>query len=502
MYFPDKKNKRFTAAILITSILAILCLSILDLGGDSNNDAHPKGLPQGTAYVEAYDQSPANTVASVAASTSNTAKTRVAYGTTKYPSLTNISYDTFRKLDYQEKSGKYTYFYDFRDTWYAGCNALDGKYVNKIYTDRQGFWGIRASIEGNVLTYEAFSDLDNVEVYAVEFRTYDDAEKIVLDATANTEHTAKTTNLKNGPYAFCVWFDFTHEDGTVETVSAWQTVYVSDGVGKFADRELQASDQAMKTWLTDKKDSLTIDDIFQAWVAKQGGNDLEKAADVTVIHYPFKSNTSRYPDNSGKWRNLAHEICPDEDASDYAKAYALYAWMKKNIAYDRDALTDGDYRWATAAASGSAKGYTMWDSHLGKCEDFSNVYAIMCRELGIPCHAVSTSSPDHAFNIVYLNGRWEIVDVNTGLRNAYVGTDNKTYAANVKAYWAKQKTGDDYTNVGTFCTTAYNKFKVGSYEADEYAGVVDKFNKTVKKLNEALFDAAYYKKWAGTIYGH
>ena len=260
MYFPDKKNKRFTAAILITSILAILCLSILDLGGDSN-DAHPKGLPQGTAYTEVYNQTPANTVAAAAATNSSTAKTHVAYGTTKYPSLTNISYDTFRKLDYQEKSGKYTYFYDFRDTWYAGCNALDGKYVNKIYTGRQGFWGIRASIEGNVLTYEAFSDLDNVEVYAVEFRTYDDAEKIVLDATANTEHTAKTTNLKNGPYAFCVWFDFTHEDGTVETVSAWQTVYVSDGVGKFADRMFEANDQAMKTWLTDKKDSLTIDDI-------------------------------------------------------------------------------------------------------------------------------------------------------------------------------------------------------------------------------------------------
>ena len=98
------------------------------------------------APTAAAVQTPANAVVSVAASTSSTAKTRVAYGTTKYPSLTNISYDTFRKLDYQEKSGKYTYFYDFRDTWYAGCNALDGKYVNKIYTDRQGFWGIRASI--------------------------------------------------------------------------------------------------------------------------------------------------------------------------------------------------------------------------------------------------------------------------------------------------------------------------------------------------------------------
>ena len=53
-----------------------------------------------------------------------------------------------------------------------------------------------------------------------------------------------------------------------------------------------------------------------------------------------------------------------------------------------------------------------------------------------------------------------------------------------------------------FCTTAYNKFKVGNYETDEYASATDKFNKTVNKLNDALYDAAHYKKWAGTIYGH
>ena len=129
--------------------------------------------------------------------------------------------------------------------------------------------------------------------------------------------------------------------------------------------------------------------------------------------------------------------------------------MQKNRAYDKDmAPADCEYRWATAAASGSAKGYTMWDSHLGMCLDFSNVYAIMCRELGIPCHAMSTSSPNHIFNVVYLNGRWEIVDVNVGIRGAYVGTDNKAYAANVKAYWAKQKTGDDYTTVRTLCDSA------------------------------------------------
>ena len=145
----------------------------------------------------------------------------------------------------------------------------------------------------------------------------------------------------------------------------------------------------------------------------------------------------------------------------------------------------------------------MWDSHLGKCQDFTNVYAIMCRELGIPCHALTTSSPYHVFNIVYLNGRWEIVDVNDGLRNAYVGTDNKAYAANVKAYWAKQKTGDDYTApMYSFCDPTYSKFKVTKYEANEYTGVEDKFNKTVEKLNNWLFSNACYARRAGTIYSH
>ena len=65
------------------------------------------------------------------------------------------------------------------------------------------------------------------------------------------------------------------------------------------------------------------------------------------------------------------------------------------------------------------------------------------------------SNKTHGWNIVYLNGRWEIVDVNAGIRSARIGTDNKAYAANVKTYWAKQKTGDDYTTVGPFCTTAY-----------------------------------------------
>ena len=501
MYFPDREEKRRGAAILIVSAIIVALLAVSGLVND-RNATRPAGLPQGETTVATQTQTAANAVAA----TTQSGKTKVAYGTAKYPSLSNVDYSTFRRLDYKEKQDKYTYFYDFRDSWYVGCDQTedDGMYADmagELYTNRQGLWGVYASTKGDVLTYEVYSYLDNVTPTAVEFRTYDDAEAIVLDATPGVKHTRKTRNLANGPYTLCAWFDYTHEDGTVEDIGAWQTLYVSDGHGWFADYKREADDTTFKTWLAGKREALAADDTFQAWVAKQGGNDFDKATDVTVIHYPFKSNTSRYPDNSGKWRQLAHEICPDDNANEYVKARAIFAWMQSNIAYDKDAVSNGDYRWAIAAAAGSAKGYTMWESHLGACADFSNAYAIMCRELGIPCHAVSNKT--HTWNAVYLNSRWELVDINSGIRSAYVGEDNATYVANVKAYWAEQEAKGEYEpSWASFCITALSKFKVASYEKDKYAGVEDKIAKSLVKLNNSLQDDAFYREWAGTIYGH
>ena len=501
MYFPDREEKRRGAAILIISAIIVAILAVSGLVGD-RGAARPAGEPQGETTVATQTQTAANAVAA----TTQSGKTKVAYGTAKYPSLSNVDYSTFRRLDYKEKQDKYTYFYDFRDSWYVGCDQTedDGMYADmagELYTNRQGLWGVYASTKGDVLTYEVYSYLDNVTPTAVEFRTYDDAEAIVLDATPGVKHTRKTRNLANGPYTLCAWFDYTHEDGTVEDIGAWQTLYVSDGHGWFADYKREADDTTFKTWLAGKREALAADDTFQAWVAKQGGNDFDKATDVTVIHYPFKSNTSRYPDNSGKWRQLAHEICPDDNANEYVKARAIFAWMQSNIAYDKDAVSNGDYRWAIAAAAGSAKGYTMWESHLGACVDFSNIYAIMCRELGIPCHTVSNKT--HTWNAVYLNSRWELVDINSGIRSAYVGEDNKTYIANAKAYWAEQEAkGEHEPSWASFCITALSKFKVASYEKDKYAGVEDKIANSLLKLNVDLQDDAFYRKWAGTIYGH
>lgn len=499
MYFPNRDEKRRGAAILIVSAIIVVLLAVSGVGSD-RGAARPNGEPNSTTQTSTATQTPAN---AAAVATTQSGKTKVAYGSAKYPSLGKVDYSTYRRLDYKEKSEKYTYFYDFRNTWYAACDSDDAgsKLSTLLSTDWQGLWGIYASTKDDVLTYEAYSYLDNVKVANVEFRTYDDAEAITLDATPNTEHTRKTRNLANGPYTLCIWFDYTHPDGAVESIGTWQTLYVSDGKGMFADFAYSKSDDLFKSWLSKQYESLSADDLLQAWVAKQGGNNFAKATDVSVIHYPFKSGTSRYPDETSKWQALAHEICPDDNANEYVKARALFGWMQSNIAYDKDVPLDRDYRWAEAAKAGSAKGYTLWDSHLGMCLDFSNAYAIMCRELGIPCHAVSNET--HTWNIAYLNGRWEVVDINSGLRNAYVGTDNKDYAANVKAYWEKEAAKGEHAPVWVgFCDTAYSKFKVGSYEKDKYAGVEDKMSKTLQTLNYELQDDAMFRRFSGTIYGH
>ncbi|MCI8440583.1 MAG: S-layer homology domain-containing protein [Oscillospiraceae bacterium] len=89
----------------------------------------------------------------VAANTNNASKTKVAYGSAKYPSLSNPDANTFRKLDYiEDGNGRATYFYDFRNTWYAAHYELPEdidaatlkRYpdsLTKLYNDRQGFYG-------------------------------------------------------------------------------------------------------------------------------------------------------------------------------------------------------------------------------------------------------------------------------------------------------------------------------------------------------------------------
>lgn len=110
-------------------------------------------------------------------------------------------------------------------------------------------------------------------------------------------------------------------------------------------------------------------------------------------------------------------------ATDYDKALALHDWVCDNIFYDTDSII-GDTNTAP---------YVATDVLSGKravCLGYANLYASLCRAIGIPCNVVTgyalgvvegqdtewntnniaSTNANHAWNEVYLNDRWVIVD--------------------------------------------------------------------------------------------
>ena len=432
-----------------------------------------------------------------AASTEAESTDKVAYGTTNYPNLTNIDYDTYRKLDYQQGAGKNTYFYKFRNTWYAGCADLEGEDVTRLVPDRPGFYGITAKADKNIVTYKTYSELDNVKVRSVQFRTYDGLESVTLKDSGQFN----VETLPNGPYALCVWFDYTQEDGKVETASIWTAVYASNGSVYFADSMRLDNDEAMKRWLAEKRNEYAADGVFQEWMAKHGGSDLKAALRLDNVTYPFYSNTKQYPNDTSKWRALAHEICPDENAGNFTKAYLLHDWMAHNLVYDQREIKDADgyprseslpYRWAE---NGGGE-WTMWNTHIGVCFDFANVYAIMCRELGVPCRIVGDQATNHCYNAVYLNGRWELVDLVNSCGSAYI---ENTKAA-LKAFWDSWEGSYKADLALGFIEPASHKYKIWDHQKDQFTDVKEKLIK-FDPLDRDLCTKALLQSFGGK-YNH
>lgn len=108
--------------------------------------------------------------------------------------------------------------------------------------------------------------------------------------------------------------------------------------------------------------------------------------------------------NSSTCVSQARELTSDaSNEGDVVRS--VYEWVVKNISYDYDKAEE---------LSGTT-GYipnpdeTM-ESRSGICFDYASLAAAMLRSLGIPCQIITGYvSPDsvyHAWNMVYINGRW------------------------------------------------------------------------------------------------
>lgn len=112
---------------------------------------------------------------------------------------------------------------------------------------------------------------------------------------------------------------------------------------------------------------------------------------------------------------------------DAKKALAIHDWVAENIYYDFEAFYSGDYQ--------NSDSLNVLHSKRAVCEGYANLFAALARAQNIPCtvrsgyalgigiektwtnDAINTDESNHAWNEVYIDGRWIIVDATWDSRN-------------------------------------------------------------------------------------
>lgn len=144
--------------------------------------------------------------------------------------------------------------------------------------------------------------------------------------------------------------------------------------------------------------------------------------------------------------------------TDYEKALALHDYVCKNLYYDSDMAKKKEIPVESAA--------DVIVSGKGVCSGFANVYAALCRSVNLPCVVVTgyavgselfeqewneeniaTKIPNHAWNEVYADGRWVIVDTTwdndnyclNGTAEESINISRLYFDANLKAFSANHK---------------------------------------------------------------
>lgn len=146
--------------------------------------------------------------------------------------------------------------------------------------------------------------------------------------------------------------------------------------------------------------------------------------------------------------------------SDYEKALAIHDWVCENIYYDSDSIT-GSTNNAPYVAS------DVIETKRAVCLGYANLYAALCRAAGIPCNVVTgyalgvsgsstlswddasiaSTDANHAWNEVYIENRWVIVDptwdsknsVEDGTASSDGAVSHLYFDANIRFFSANHK---------------------------------------------------------------
>ncbi len=290
-------------------------------------------------------------------------------------------------------------YYDFDDHGYMSV-GLDGTAL-----PYDVYYGIEVSIDGPLftVTWHNYSGADVTPTTVTVYSPYYDFREVVGDL--NVSRTVTAEKAPNGPYEVRVGWT----SGAVTTVALYK-----NGDDLYTCQTTDKSSEYICQWY-DRKNA--IDGLLA-----EAGATPENSLDYSDARwaYPVPADYGdKYRCDNGRWISLAQELTT-EDMSDAQKAVVIHDWMVANLAYDQYKVNDLDNTTRATVHKDYTGKYSMWDTKTGVCADFTTVYCIMLRSLGIP--AVSLDENDeHVWNIVYLDGDWVELDLTDDIDRAVYG---------------------------------------------------------------------------------
>ena len=178
------------------------------------------------------------------------------------------------------------------------------------------------------------------------------------------------------------------------------------------------------------------------------------------IYYPI------VPVNPGEVMDTAYWIkessnIVESDWSDAHKVMAFYNYIIDNFAYDDWVVSKGQHNRWFYYNDFTGKYYTS-KTRVGVCEDFSQIFAILCRAQGIP--AFEVHNVKHAMAAAYVKdyGRWILVDT----------TADIMYDTYQEDYTVWTKSGSKrYKHLNDVSNTDFQGIAIGNYEDMKLQGI-------------------------------
>lgn len=286
---------------------------------------------------------------------------------------------------------------------FSNCTAVGASLESDVVTETEADYGfILTVIDEDSVLVEPYS---NTEPYVSAVSLY--AEKQIGDGILN----------KTFPYCKVVGYSGCGDGLGLITVTFSNGDELTAGVFKENGR-LYAVNVAEEN---DAKRCIRQRENLESLIG-QYDLTMEDALFTDPIYYPIVPGNENEHTDTQYWIDFSDQITEPE-WTDAHKVMSIYNYIIENFAYDEWVVMEGANNSRTFYHKDYTGTYFISRTHVGVCEDFSEVFAIMCRAQGIPAFVIGTDT--HAMSACYIEdyGRWLVVDTTSDIMQALYEKD-------------------------------------------------------------------------------